>query len=62
MDWDLFVQNRYGQQVKVRGVLVQGPHGVWIELPSGSSGALCGTCEASYQQRFEPPPPCGGCG
>jgi hypothetical protein len=61
MDWDLFVQNRYGNQVKVRGVIVQGPHGVWVELP-GSSASLCGSCEESYMQRFMPPPPCGGCG
>lgn len=62
MDWDVFVQNRYGSnQVKVRGVIVQGPHGVWVELPGGSS-ALCHTCEASYMQQFTPPPPCGGCG
>ena len=61
MDWEVFVRNRYGNQVTVRGVVVQGPHGVWVELPGTSSG-LCSACEDAYLKRFEPVSPCRGCG
>ena len=58
--WEALIRDRYGDTVTIKGVLVAGKDGLWIELPGGLQGTLCPSCKQEFQDYVKPP--CSTCG